>query len=413
MGILVRKPSLLVVSFILFIAHIAFGANDKVIWMKLRAKDKFERTAIFNTGVSIENITSTDVIALGREDQAEKLKQLGLLDVSFETQNTFDFPEKDSVYHNYSELEQQLQAWAKDNADILKVEVIGQSLEKRNMYNVRLSTDLEHSSDKPAVVFMGGHHAREHLSVEMPIMLINHLVAQYRAGDKDIVRFFQTREINVIPMVNPDGLEFDIADGRYKYWRKNRSRNTGGSYGTDLNRNYSYQWGTGGSSKDPRDDTFMGLSPFSEPETQVIKNFVESHKNITTLLTFHTFSQLVLYPWGHTYNSIAVDRDKKVFQTMAQTMSSWNGYTPQQSSELYIASGDTTDWAYGEHKIFAFTFELDPASMWDGGFYPGAGVIDGVFQKNIKPCLYMIEYTDNPYRVIDEKSQFGVNLSWF
>jgi carboxypeptidase T len=88
---------------------------------------------------------------------------------------------------------------------------------------------------------------------------------------------------------------------------------------------------------------------------------------------------------------------------MAKKMAEWNGYTPEQSSELYIASGDTTDWSYGAHKIISFTFELDPAGggFGGGGFYPGPAVIQPVFQKNIEPCLYLLEYADNPARVLN------------
>ena len=90
---------------------------------------------------------------------------------------------------------------------------------------------------------------------------------------------------------------------------------------------------------------------------------------------------------------------------MAQTMSKWNGYTPQKSSDLYIASGDTTDWSYGEHRIISFTFELDPKSMWSGGFYPGQAKIPVIFKKNINPALYLINLADNPYRVLESKSR--------
>ena len=115
---------------------------------------------------------------------------------------------------------------------------------------------------------------------------------------------------------------------------------------------------------------------------------------------------MILYPWGHVYESIANARDKQVHEVMAQKMATWNGYQPQQSSELYIASGDTTDWSYGEHKIILFTFELDPANTgWgSGGFYPGADVIPQVQNKNLEPVLYLIEYSDNPYRAIEQDS---------
>jgi carboxypeptidase T len=86
---------------------------------------------------------------------------------------------------------------------------------------------------------------------------------------------------------------------------------------------------------------------------------------------------------------------------MAKTMAGWNHYTPEQASDLYIASGDTVDWAYGTHGIFAFTFELSPSDMMDGGFYPGAGVIDRVFNDNLKPCLYLIDVAGDPYQVLE------------
>lgn len=154
----------------------------------------------------------------------------------------------------------------------------------------------------------------------------------------------------------------------------------------------------------------MGDKPFSEPETQAVKNFVEQRTNATILLTFHTFSQLILYPWGHSYSPIAKENDYQVFKTMAEVMAKWNGYTPQQSSDLYKASGDTTDWAYGALGLFAFTFELDPKSIMDGGFYPGASRIPVVLRKNIKPCLYLIEMAANPYDVLNpNQSRYGLS----
>jgi carboxypeptidase T len=147
----------------------------------------------------------------------------------------------------------------------------------------------------------------------------------------------------------------------------------------------------------------MGTEPFSEPETQAIRNFVGSQENAKILLSFHTFSELILYPWGHTYEPITDAKDRSVFEKMAITMAKWNQYAPQSSSDLYIASGDTVDWAYGEHRIFAFTFELSPKSMWNGGFYPGAGIIDKVFQDNLQPCLYLMDMAGNPYQVLENE----------
>jgi carboxypeptidase T len=186
-------------------------------------------------------------------------------------------------------------------------------------------------------------------------------------------------------------------------WRKNRRDNQDGEFGVDLNRNYSYKWGTGGSDTDTSSEVYMGPAPFSEPETRAIRDFITVHANTKVLLTFHTFSELVLYPWGYTYDKVGNIKDAAAFVKMAKTMAAWNHYTAEQTSSLYIASGDTTDWAYGEKGIFAFTFELSPDSMDGGGFYPGAQMIDKVFKDNLQPCLYLIDVAGDPYKVLDNQ----------
>lgn len=372
-------------------------------WMKIRAADQFERSVVADVGVSIEGFTDGYVIATGNLEEKNRIEKLGWMEVSFPLEgfHAKDFPVKDAEYHNYDELKAALELVHQTYPTVTKLFSIGKTIEGRDILGIRISGDLDHASEMPAVIFMGGHHAREHLSVEMPLRFVQDLLKRYQAGEARIVGIVNSRDIHVIPAINPDGLEYDIATGSYKMWRKNRRQNSNGTYGVDLNRNYGFQWGTGGSSSSPSSDTFKGPAPFSEPETQALKKYVEDNQNISILLSFHTYSKLILYPWGHKYDSISDQKDLRVHEIMAQTMAQWNGYTPQQASDLYIASGDTTDWAYGQEKIFAFTFELDPAnSFGGGGFYPGAGVIKEVIQKNTEPCLYLLEYADNPYRVL-------------
>lgn len=404
-----KKSALLavVILFAVSVAQFAQSTSNQRYWMKISAKDKFQRSVIASI-VGIENATEDYVVAFGNDDELKQIQKLGWL-LSYSNladEQRFsgkDFPAKDSAYHNYAEMTAELQKLANENPTLVTMGSIGKSTEGRDTWFLRLGADQSHADEKPAVIYMGGHHAREHLSMEMPLMLAQYLVKEYKAGNERIIGLMNSRDIHIIPMVNPDGAEFDIQDGSYKMWRKNRSRNANGTFGTDLNRNYSFKWGTGGSSTNPNSDTYMGTKPFSEPETINIKNYVEVHENITTLLSFHTYSQLILYPWGHKYGNVENTKDARVFEAMGKKMSDWNKYAPQHSSDLYIASGDTTDWAYGEHKIFAFTFELDPAGggFGGGGFYPGASVIQPVFDKNLEPCLYLMEYSDNPYRSID------------
>ncbi|MEC9283632.1 MAG: M14 family metallopeptidase [Bdellovibrionota bacterium] len=403
------KKIMLLSIFTSFVCSAFAGKNveGEKFWMKLKATNKAERTELLNAGLAIEHGIHDDyAILIGNKDDLEAAKNTGKLIEHFKAEEgLFDFPSKDSNFHNYEEMLREMEAIRALNPNIVQLENIGTTHEGRMIVNIKISGNMRHASQLPAIVFTGTHHAREHLSTEMPLMLARALVEGYNSQNFNLQNLVNSREINIIPMVNPDGVEHDIADGDYKMWRKNRRNNGDGTYGVDLNRNYGYLWGTGGSSKRTSSDVYMGPEAFSEPETQAIKAFVENKPNITTLLSFHTFSELILYPWGHTDAPIANERDRQVHEIMANRMSQWNNYTPQASSDLYITSGDTTDWAYGEHGIISFTFELDPKSMWSGGFYPGQSKIPVVFNKNINPCLYLIEFADNPYRVLQSRSK--------
>ena len=387
-------------------AHRAPDGSTDQEWAAVRAPDRYVRTAIVNQGFSIENVKSDMAYGFAPTSIIEKLQKAGF-DVTAHYPvseiRAMDFPTNDGIYHNYDRMNQDLDALVAAHPGLVHKFSIGKSLEGRDITGIRIGA---HAKDGltptalPGVVFMGGHHAREHLSVEVPLLLAHFLLEN---KDEKVLTALDARDIFIIPMVNPDGAEFDISSGDYQMWRKNRAPNKGEAcQGVDINRNYGYEWGTGGSSTDACSEVYMGPKPFSEPESQAIKAFVEGHLNLKELLTFHTYSELVLYPWGHTYDAISNAKDLSTFQTMAKTMASWNGYTAEATHELYIASGDTTDWAYGTLGIFAFTFEMSPNSdsFGGGGFYPGPTEIQHSFQANLKPAMYMIDLADDPHRAV-------------
>ncbi|MFC1679440.1 M14 family zinc carboxypeptidase, partial [Elusimicrobiota bacterium] len=141
-----------------------------------------------------------------------------------------------------------------------------------------------------------------------------------------------------------------------------------------------------------------GPSEFSEPESQAVRDFIVANPNITIMVSYHTFGEMVLYPWGHLTDPVPDGRAHSAMRNMAASMGQMTGYRDMQSADLYPASGDTCDWAYGERGIFCFTFELSPRSSWNGGFYPGAEAIDTTFRANIDPAVYMVDLADDPYR---------------
>jgi len=388
--------------------------NVRVYYIQVEVKSREERSKLANIGMDIENVKSDYVLGYADPEALKNikranfkiLKQVDPVKTFNKRARVKDFPDRDARFHNYAEMIQAIRAIETNNGDIASVHSIGKSFENRDIWALNFNADSKSRksgvSSKPGIIITGLHHAREHLSVETAVMY-----AEYLMNNKDdpkIANLLNTRDIWIVPMVNPDGGEYDISGSSYQYWRKNRRGDGARVYGVDLNRNYGFMWGTGGSSSSPSSDTYMGEKPFSEPETQAVRNFIEEHLNITVFLTLHTYSELILYPWGHKYDSIENAEDLAVYEKMARTMAAWNGYKPQQSSDLYIASGDTTDWAYGEHGIFAFTFELSPSGGWfGGGFYPGAGIIDKVFDANLKPMLYMTDLADDPHRALGKK----------
>ena len=389
-----------------------FDQSTPTAVIEVKVEGKAARTELANLGYALEDMRSDRVYIYAHAKDAERLKSLGwnVNAYAFKPEWTkFSAHAIDaaSQYTNYTGLQKKLTDLQTKSSGLVTMMSLGRSLEGRDVPMIRVSgkSVAEAESAKlPVVFYMGCHHAREHLSVEAPLAFAQYLVDNY-GKNPDVTRLVDTREIYFAPMVNPDGHTYDwTGQEKGKMWRKNRRPNSDGSMGVDLNRNYSFGWGTGGSSTDGSSDVYMGAAPFSEPETQNVRDFVNSQPRMTTLLTFHTFSELVLYPWGGSNDKVGENgkgtvADHDTFVKMANDMAAWNHYTPEQSSDLYIASGDTTDWAYGTHGIFAFTFEMSPTSMWEGGFYPGNAAIKPAIEANLKPMLYMLEFADNPHRV--------------
>ena len=375
---------------------------DQRLWVVIDAGDAKTRTAAATAGVSIEEVRPGRVSGFATTAALARAKAAGLKILSADPiprrLRPLDFPAKDAAYHNFAETAAELKSLADKAPDLASLFSIGKTMQDRDIWALRLCPDAKGTaaSKKPGILFLGMHHAREHLSTDVPLLLAKRLLENRK--DPEVASLLAGRDIYVIAMVNPDGGEYDISGDRYHMHRKNMRVNADGSLGVDLNRNYGWGWGGKGSSAYPGDDTYRGPSAFSEPETKAVKAFVESRANLTTLLSYHTFSELVLYPWGGSNDPIDDKVALKAYQVMAEEMGRMTGYRPMQSSGLYIATGDLTDWSWGERGIFSWTFELTPKSIWEGGFYPGAGAIAAAVQANWRPMLYLIDLADDPRR---------------
>ena len=297
-------------------------------------------------------------------------------------------------YHSYGELEAELQSLEQAFPLLASLSVIGTSLEQRNIYALKISDNAAQEEDgEVEVLFLGCHHAREWISVEVPLLLARFLLENY-GTDARVRRLVDESEIWIVPLVNPDGLEYSIHF--YRYWRKNRRFNSPGSYGVDLNRNYGYQWGYNniGSSPDPNSEVYRGTAPFSEPETQAVRDLFLGH-DFQALVSYHSFSQIIIYPWG--YIVAPTDKDallEEIAADMSALMLPVNGRFygyGRASDSLYTTNGDTTDWSYAASAIPSYTIELPPIDQLYGGFFNAETDIQGIFRENLPAALYLIE----------------------
>ena len=379
--------------------------------------DARSRSAIAATGADILEAGHDYVLVEATPAEAMALRRLGLRLSRFETPEEFlkAFPAADSAYHDYGEMVAELQQAAFDHPTIFSLFSIGLSHEGRTVWAGKISDNVGVDEDEPEVLFTHHQHAREHLTVEMALYTLQLLTDEYGV-DPQITNLVDSREIWIVFDMNPDGGEYDIATGTYASWRKNRQPNAGTSaIGTDLNRNWDYRWGCcGGSSGTPSSETYRGAAAFSAPETQVVRDFVNSRviggkQQITTAIDFHTYGELVMWPYGYTLTDVPADMtqdDHDVFVTLGQAMAATNGYTPQQASDLYISDGGIKDYLYGAQRIFSLSFEMYPVTSGQGGFYPPDEVIPAQTSRNRAAVLYLLENAACPYAVIGKQVQY-------
>jgi len=177
-------------------------------------------------------------------------------------------------YHSYQQIDYELHEIENNYHDIAKVFSIGETTEGRNIWAIKISDNVSENKSETGVLIVGCHHAREWISVEIPLYLAKYLTDNY-STDCKVNELVDNTEIWIVPMLNPDGHEYSRTT--YRLWRKNRRNNGDGSFGVDLNRNYGYKWGGAGSSGDTFSDVYRGPSEFSEPETQAIRDLIISH----------------------------------------------------------------------------------------------------------------------------------------
>jgi carboxypeptidase T len=355
-----------------------------------------------------------------------------------------EYPAKDAGYHSYAEMVDEIHAVEAARPGLVRVFSIGSTVQGRTIWAAEVSDNVGEAEGEPEVLFDALHHAREHLTPEMALYVFHLLVDRY-GDDSDlgrrVTRIVNNRRVFIIFMVNPDGLVYDLGGGPYgggfyRGWRKNRQHIPGSrQIGVDLNRQYGYAFGCcGGSSGQPRDDNYRGPRAWFAPEVRAVRDFVLSRRDangrnrIAMHITFHTAGELVLWPYGYTHRNVPPDLTWLDYRTMRRIgvdMAASNGYTPQQSSDLYITDGDEIDWLYARERIFSYTFEMYPSRRAGTSikrFYPPDELIGRETRRNRAAVLMLMDYADCPYRALgasEERAYCGpfyddleINRGW-
>ena len=313
-------------------------------------------------------------------------------------------PSGRDAYRTLADYNADMTQLAKDRPGIARTFTLKRpSLDGREIMGIEIGADVKRKADgRPTFLLMGVHHAREWPSGELAMEFAVDLVNSYGKNDR-ITGLLEKSRVLVVPVVNVDGFELSRTDGAMidfrevdngstvtilgtpgnAYKRKNcrivdgedtpdgscraaTTSNGGYGVGTDLNRNYGGFWGGPGASDVFADPTYRGASAFSEPETQNVQDLISS-RQVTMMISNHTFSNLILRPNGVHPDTIGFDGhpvgdapDETALKRLGAEMAEANGYANIHGWELYDTTGTTEDWSYNATGGFGYTFEIGP-----------------------------------------------------
>lgn len=368
-------------------------------------------------------------------------------------------------YHNYTEITDILERLNDTYPDIIDVFPIGKSWQDRSILCAKL-TNENIREPKPKILFVGYHHARERISAELPLHFVVYAVENYGLN-RTVTQMLDQTEIFVIVALNVDGFNIVIANE----WQRKNAHPIDEDYdglfdedppndedgdgfiedlvelngsdpffiqwegldedndtllnedwvgGVDINRNYGYQWNASvdSGSRDPNAEDYMGSAPFSEPETQALRDLVLQHA-FEYAVSFHSGIELVLYPWGFTSEP---PDDVGKFVQVSKELSKIVNCPYNQSGATYTLSGSWGDWMYEHKNTFAFTCEIygnpdswqyEPTSVqnisWEKGVFQFFNPEPQEIQQTIQRWMPIFFYIAD--RALEERSHSPLDLS--
>ncbi len=408
---------------------------SRIVIARVTMRNQQELERFVTLGLDLlEMRAGDDLFIITTPAQIEELRAKGWAISVDKKQSALVNEQRTNTFRNGYRTVAEMRAFVDSKAaaypNLAEVFTYGQSWEKINsggtagwnLFGITL-TNKQIAGPKPTFFLMAAIHARELTTSELALRFIDYLLTNYGV-DGDATWLLDEHKIVIVPSSNPDG--HVIAEQSF-FQRKNTNTSYGGNcpnppsssnqYGVDLNRNTDFKWGTVNTPTEPLcGQTYPGPTPASEPETTALQNLARSlfadqrgpldtdPAPMTTtgfFLTLHSYSNLVLWPWGWTENAAPNSTELAL---IGQKFASYNGYTPTQSTGLYPTSGTTDDWAYGELGVPAMTFEVGPSSGTCSGFFPPFTCLDGgsggsFWLRNLPAFLHAARIARAPYQL--------------
>lgn len=260
-------------------------------------------------------------------------------------------------YNSFGNIQDYIEKVAKRHPDIVTLQTMGNSFQGRRMKLVKISADPD--AGNPIILIDAGIHAREWVAPAMALYIIHRLTNDAKRSELNGVDWY------IIPVVNPDGYEYTRSSSANRMWRKTRSKSGSPCLGVDGNRNYGFKWAVSGVSKNPcNQETYAGPQPFSEPETQMVRNVMAANaKRLKLYVSLHSYGQYLVYPWGYTGDFLPKEWQK--LDSMANMVSDavkragGQPFKVMSAGKWYPAAGGSDDYAFGAIGVpYSYTMEL-------------------------------------------------------
>ena len=290
-------------------------------------------------------------------------------------------------YTSYKETVDFFKSAQSSNPNLFKVESIGKTWEERDIIAVSITKDVKKNRDKPALFFTGTIHAREWIGIELSLHFAKYIL-EHIDYDPQLNALFDRATLYMVPCANPDGFEY--SRNHFSFWRKNRRRNSDGSFGVDLNRNFEIGFTP---NKDTTSNVYSGPHAFSEPETAALRDFVVDHKNITIALDYHSQGN-VFFPAHNFIHEDAVDAiDLNLLAgNMAEEIKKESGReygVHMGKPPVHLISGSGREFYYGQGAL-ALVAEVGTRNISDYKEHMSENI-----NENIPALIYALSEVNN------------------